>query len=130
MVRNHTETDEAPLLGPLISQGHSAGKGLAIGDGMVRGHDQQDRVAGVFHEGGHGRGRGCIAPEGLQDHAPGRTEFAQLLGHQEPVLGVADHDGLGGLGQGHAARHGVGKEHAPFGDLDELLGVQGPGQGP
>ena len=123
--RHDAEGDQRPVV--------RRGKRLAHGSvecGFVRDHvvgrqDQQQRVVPTGHrlEGRRGDRRRRVAADRLeQDRGARCADLAQLLGHQEAVFLVGDHDGCRG-GQRRDAAPGGLQHRVGAGQRQELLGI-------
>jgi hypothetical protein len=69
---------------------------------VIRRQDQKHGVGLLAAQGGHGDGRRGVAPGRFEHDFPGKAQASELLGHDEPVLDVADGHGRAGPGKsGH-----------------------------
>ena len=132
--RGHdAESHQATVPGCLDAAADRRPEGLHVTDHVVGGHHQQQRVFVVLC-----RHAGCkchrgrrVAADGLEQDARRHADGRHLLGDQEPVRLVADHEALG-----RRARHAVhaGRRLLQHGRLadqrQKLLGVHRARRGP
>ena len=120
----HAEGDEPAGSGGYRGDAQRTVQFRDVGDRVVGGEHPQQAVGIVFggEQGGGGDGGGAVAADWFQ-HQPRIRDAggAQLLGDQEPMLVVADHDRRGEAGAAGAQR-GLLHQGALGGERPELLG--------
>ena len=134
--RGHDAEGHQPTgLGGRDTGGHGGAEALGAVDHMVGRQDQQQGIgaAGGGLQGGDRHGGGGVAAEGFEEDA-GRlhANLAQLLGHDEAVILVADQQGGRQLRQALQPQLGLLQQGviALAGQGPVLLGITGAGEGP
>ena len=130
--RHHAKCHQTPFAGQGQRRDNRPGKGLDIPDQVVRGQHQQQclRVTGQLAQGRQSHRRRGVAALGLEQQRAGpEVDLAQLFGHHETVLLVADHHRRRSRQVVGARQGGLQHGQLPH-QRQELLGVKLAGDGP